>query len=65
MHLEAITHTELIQWLMPAILGYAAWHLRCIHTEMGKLNTNLAVLGERVDSHDRRISHLEETPRRK
>ena len=55
----ALTYQALAEWLVPAILAYAAWHLRCIHTEMGKLNTNLAVLGERVDSHERRIDKLE------
>jgi hypothetical protein len=55
----AITYQTLAEWLVPAILAYAAWHLRCIHSELGKLNTNLAVLGERVDGHDRRITHLE------
>ena len=55
----ALTYQALVEWLVPAILAYAAWHLRCIHSELGKLNTNLAVLGERVDSHERRIDKLE------
>lgn len=57
---DVLTHAEVVQWLMPAILGYAAWHLRCIHTEMGKLNTNLAVIGTKVEGHEARITRLED-----
>lgn len=55
----ALNYQAIVEWLVPTIMAYGVWHLRCIHSELGKLNTHLAVLGERVDGHERRIDHLE------
>ncbi len=50
---------KLLDWLVPALLAVASWHLKCISDEMKDMGRTLAVAVERVEQHERRISHLE------